>query len=65
MEHTLEENRIVYGLKKSLMKMIEDCSTTECRSVLSSVNNRVLNTLELLGFEDKSYMDLYFNKEDK
>jgi hypothetical protein len=65
MEHTLEHNRIVYNLKRSLMKMIEDCSTTECRSVLSSANERVLWSLNLLGFEDKSSLDLYFNKEDK
>lgn len=65
MEYTLEENRIVYNLKRSLRKMIEDCSTTECRSALISANEQVLRSFDLLGFEDKSYMDLYFNKEDK
>lgn len=65
MEHTLQEDRIVHSLKKSLRKMIEDCSTTECRSALNLANEQVLRSLDSLGFEDKSFMDLYFNKEDK
>ena len=65
MEHTLEANRIVYNLKRQMIKMIENCSTTECRSALTSANDKMINSLRLLGFEDKSFMELYFNQEEK
>jgi len=47
-----------------MLKMVEDCATTECRSSLSNMRNDVIHTLELLGFEDKTSMDLFFNKEN-
>lgn len=65
MEHTLEANRIVYTLKRYMIKMIEDCSTTECRSALLLANEKMVNSLRLLGFEDKSCIELYFNQEEK
>lgn len=65
MEHTLEANRIVYSLKKQMMKMIQDCSTTECRSALLLANDKMINSLRMLGFEDKSSVELYFNQEEK
>jgi hypothetical protein len=64
MEYTREQNQLVYTLKRRMFKMIEDCSTTECRSSLGTMRNDVIHTLELLGFEDKTSMDLFFNKEN-
>jgi hypothetical protein len=62
MEYTIEQERLVYNLKKKLRHMIEDCSSTEAECVLKIANKNVLNCLEGLGFEDKSYLDLYMNK---
>jgi anti-anti-sigma regulatory factor len=64
MEYTREQNQLVYTLKRRMLKMVEDCATTECRSSLSNMRNDVIHTLELLGFEDKTSMDLFFNKEN-
>jgi hypothetical protein len=64
MEYTREQNQLVYTLKRRMLKMVEDCATTECRSSLSTMRNDVIHTLELLGFEDKTSMDLFFNKEN-
>jgi hypothetical protein len=47
-----------------MLKMVEDCSTTECRSSLSTMRNDVIHTLELLGSKDKNYFDLFVNIEE-
>jgi hypothetical protein len=64
MEYTREQNQLVYTLKRRMLKMVDGCATTECRSSLNTMRNDVIHTLELLGFEEKTSMDLFFNKEN-
>ena len=65
MEFTIEQERFAYTLKRRMLKMIDDCVTTECRSSLIIMRQDVTNTLELLGCKDMSYFDLFINMEEK
>jgi hypothetical protein len=65
MEFTIEQERLAYTLKRRMLKMVEDCSTTECRSSLSIMRQDVINILELLGSKDMSYFDLFVNIEEE
>ncbi len=65
MEFTIEQERLAYTLKRRMLKMVEDCATTECRSSLSTMRNDVIHTLELLGSKDKNYFDLFVNIEEE
>jgi hypothetical protein len=64
MEFTIEQERFAYTLKRRMLKMIDDCVTTECRSSLSIMRQDVINTLELLGCKDMSYFDLFINMKE-